>query len=497
MADTSPSTPRRARRKATFQGKYSELDDGKDDSDFSDHAPSDSDEPETPSKRKAPAKSPSKRRNIGSIRTPRKPEDLNRSARKRATKLLMNRFDDDLDEDEALLAERIIEESRTDSRDYTSQSPTKNRSIVLDDEEGSQALFLDGPEGYFDQHKSREKISTTPFTKAPSIEYDEFVSYVRQSRALNREARAFLQSLYKSMFPQWHFELTQGFSLVFYGVGSKRNLLMQFVTTSISSEIPTLVVNGYNPATTFKEILNASVPVLVADQAERQKFPLNPPDLLEALLKHMETEQDASVRLVLVIHNIDGFSLRSDRNQALLARLCSIKQIWLISSIDHINGPVLWDAAKLSQYNFLWHDLTTYELYTTETTFDDPLALGKSRQAVGSKGVKYVLASLTANARNLYRLLICHQIETMSEDLAPDDNNTVGTAQHGIEFKLFYKKCVEEFIVSNELNFRTMLTEFYEHKMAQATKNQTGAEKIYVPFTKDAIEAILEELADM
>jgi origin recognition complex subunit 2 len=492
----STDSPRRSKRNVSFKGKYSELADVQSNSEKSDHEFSEPDEPATPSKKRSVAgKSPSKRRQFGSIRTPRKAEDLNRSARKRATKVLLQTGDEELDEEDALLAERIIQESRDEGRDDSQYSP--GRFTLDDDEQGSQALFLDGPEGYFDQHKSREKISTTPFTKAPSIEYHEFVQYVRESASLNKESRTFLISLYKTMFPQWHFELTQGFSLVFYGIGSKRNLLMNFVTSTIDPEIPTLVVNGYNSATTFKEILNAAVPVIVPDQSERQKFPLNPPDLLAAVLKHMENEEDTSVRLVLVIHNIDGDSLRSDRNQALLAGLCSIKQIWLVCSVDHINGPVLWDAAKLSQYNFLWHDLTTYELYSTETTFEDPLGLGRSRQAVGSKGVKYVLASLTANARSLYKLLIFHQIEVMTEELAPDDTSTVGTAAHGIEFKLFYKKCVEEFIVSNELNFRTMLSEFKEHKMAQSAKDQSGAEKIFVPFTKDAIETILEELTDM
>lgn len=495
-----PTTPRRSSRNTSFKGKYSDLSgvlSDSDKSDNSDHELSDPSEPVTPSKRSrsegTSRKGPSKRRQFGSIRTPRKTEDLNRSARKRATKLLVQKTGgDDFYEEDTLLAERIIQESKGEEDQYNLAG-----HFTLDGSEpGSQALFLDGPEGYFDQHKSREKIATTPFTKAPSIEYHEFVKYCREADFLNEESRNFLMSLYKTMFPQWHFELSQGFSLVFYGIGSKRDLLMNFVTTTISPDIPIFVVNGYNPATTFKEILNAAVSVIVPDQTERQKFPLNPPDLLAALLKYMENDKNTSVRLVLVIHNIDGDSLRSDRNQALLAGLCSIKQIWLVSSIDHINGPVLWDAAKLSQYNFLWHDSTTYQNYSIETTFEDPLALGRSRQAVGSKGVKYVLASLTANARSLYKLLIFHQIEVMTEELAPDDTSTVGTAAHGIEYKLFYKKCVEEFIVSNELNFRTMLSEFKEHKMAQSAKDQSGAEMIFAPFTKDAIENILEDLTD-
>ena len=282
-------------------------------------------------------------------------------------------------------------------------------------------------------------------------------------------------------------------------MGSKRKLLTEFVSSSIRSDIPVLVINGYNPATNLKEILNAVVSVLVKDSSVRSRLPKNPPDLLNALLKYLDEvpkRSDKKADLILLIHNIDGDALRSDKNQVLVSRLASVKQIWLVTSIDHVMAPLLWDAAKLSMYNFIWHDLTTYELYTVETSFDDPLALSGSKSATGSRGVKFVLSSLTVNARTLYRLLLCHQLEIMTEQL-PDDNNIIGTAGHGIEFKAFYQKCVEEFVVSNELNFKTMLVEFYEHKMAVSSKDSSGVERIYIPQTRPALETTLEELMEM
>lgn len=455
--------------------------------------------------------------------TPRKTRDVDQSARKRATKVLMKRalndevdyYDDEEDED---LAERIIAESKQQQQSSPAKkqrsSPKKRQQLQQEDEspstnrireifgdyyeedEGSQSLFLDGSEGYFDQHRSREKVSTTPFSKAPELTYQEFVNYVQEEKNIHQRERQLLQSLYQTMFKQWYFELSQGFNLIFYGVGSKRELLLDFVSETLPESLPVLVINGYNPATTFKEILNSAVSILVKDEKIRKSFPRNPLDLLNTLLKYLETTSKTP-KLALVIHNIDGESLRADKTQSLLSQLVSAKQIWMVSSIDHIQAPVLWDAAKMSLYNFLWHDLTTYELYTVETSFDDPLALGKNRSAVGSKGVKYVLSSLTANARSLYKLILSHQLQIMSEELSPDDNNTLGTSQFGIEFKRLYQKCVEEFIVSNELNFRIMLTEFLEHKMLLSSKDKTGVEYLFIPFTKDYIQQTLEELLDM
>jgi origin recognition complex subunit 2 len=208
-----------------------------------------------------------------------------------------------------------------------------------------------------------------------------------------------------------------------------------------------------------------------------------------------QRDQKQVIDLCVVIHNLDGEALRGEKSQALLARLAAIPEVMMIATVDHINAPVLWDAAKISQYNFLWHDLTTFEQYTTETAYDDPLALGRNRSTVGTKGAKYVLASLTANARALFQLLAAQQLEVMTEDTSA--GGALGTIHHGVEFKLFYKRCVEQFIVSNELNFRTMLGEFVEHKMVIITKDQTGIETIYIPFTKEALEQAIEDIADM
>lgn len=445
-----PSTPRRGRRAGGATKRAHEEDEDEEaESDFSDT-------PDTPSTRRRKGKAPAAAKNKTVRRTAARPTSGG---------------DGDGDSDE----------------DF------KGTDVMA-------ALFLDGYEGYFDQHKTRDKISTVPFSRAPTVEFKEFIQNVDLSRTFYRDSRDFLLSLYRTMFTQWHFELSQGFGLLFYGVGSKRNLLLEFVTSTIPEDIPVLVVNGYNPATSFKELLNSLIPILIEDTS--LKLPKNTPDLLQVTLDYLENKRESPTtglykpKVVLLVHNIDGESMRSDKTQAFLSKLSSAKEIWVVATIDHINAPVMWDAAKLALYNFLWHDLTTYESYAIETSFEDPLALGKVRTAAGNKGVKYVLSSLTMKARGLYRVLICHQIETMATELhgsIDDQRNVAGTAQFGIEFKLLYQKCVEEFLVSNELNFRTMLTEFIDHKMAIITKDQSGTELVYVPYTKETMERILEE----
>lgn len=428
-----------------------------------------------------------------------------KSARKKASELLLARMldsraggeDDDLGDEDERIAEQIIQESR-ESLERSGTTPLKLEFNGFDQYDDTQAaLFLDGPEGYFDQHKLREKISTTPFSKAPAIDYSKFVDSVAELEMVDKNKRDFLKSLYIPMFQQWKFELSQGFNLAFYGVGSKRKFLLEFIQKTADPNIPVLVVNGYNPATTAKEVVNAVVGVLVPDSV-RGSFPKLPHELINSTERYLtETTQRTPNRVILLIHNLDGQGLRSDRQQAVLSRLAEFPELAIVASLDHIQAPVLFDAGALSQFNFLWHDVTTFDLYTAETSFDDPLSLGRNRSAVGSRGVKFVLSSLTANSRSLFQILVSHQLEVMTDELSASDTSRIGAPQFGMEFKQLYRKCVEEFIVSNEVNCRTMLTEFLEHKMAISSKDQTGAEIVYIPFTRDHLATILDDLVDL
>lgn len=429
-------------------------------------------------------------------------------------------------------------------------------------------LFVDGFEGYFDQHKTREHGSNTPFSHAPRLEFNEFINYIEESRNFNKDAREYLFSLYKKMYQQWYFELSQGYSLLFYGLGSKHNLLVDFVTSTIPEDVPIFVINGFNPSLSFKEILNALVPILLPNH-DVKKFPKHTPDLLHTVLHLLDEESSAMFsmiyekqklqqqyvfsddpdaiqnvkisqahdndnaddsntstlpntrriyskpsqtddkdestnvisslvppRVVIVLHNIDGESLRDMRTQNYLARLISAKQIWFVTSADNINTPFLWDVDRTSLYNFIWHDTTTFESYANETSFDDPLTLGTTRNAAKSKGLKFILSSVTSNARELYKALIHLQLEKLDRMNLPssgDGEPVPGNLNSATPLQTLYDTASAQFSVSNEVNFRTMLTEFIDHKMLTLTKDQAGVDVVFIPYDRDTIEQILED----
>lgn len=114
---------------------------------------------------------------------------------------------------------------------------------------------------------------------------------------------------YRSSYNKWFFQLTNGFNLLFYGVGSKRELLTDFAEHVVASlHIPLVVLNGYEP--------------LVLKQVK------------EVLAQHQGS------RRCILVHSIDGTSLRSSNAVLSLTEAVANADTCLIASMDHINTPL-------------------------------------------------------------------------------------------------------------------------------------------------------------
>jgi origin recognition complex subunit 2 len=230
-----------------------------------------------------------------------------------------------------------------------------------------------------------------------------------------------------------------------------------------------VVVNGYVHNLTLKDIFNT----IAASITERgYKLGSQQADMLDNLLALLE--EDKAQDITLIIHSIDRIPLRRPVTQTLLSRLASHPQVHLIASADHPSFPLLWDSSLRSTYNFIFHDCTTFQPYTAEVDVVDEVheLLGRSGRRVGGKeGVSFVLKSLPENAKNLFRVLIGEQLAAMDEgagtleggddDNGNDERRLVGHKKNetGVEYRVLYNKAVEEFICSNEMNFRTLLKE--------------------------------------
>ncbi|KAF4345237.1 origin recognition complex subunit 2 [Fusarium beomiforme] len=344
---------------------------------------------------------------------------------------------------------------------------------------------------YFAHNKpGRTKTSNNTLGSLALLTHDEYFAIVRETRDHHEADIEFLESLHAESFPQWAFELSQGFSLCLYGYGSKRRLLHKLAGHLYSSlrkdrGDKIVVINGYAHTTTMREVLST----IGAAVDPSHRIPLTQPAVMvSAILSHLAT---TSSTLTLVVNSIDAAPLRKSGSQSALAQLAAHPQIQLVCSADTPDFALLWDIGVRSAFNMVFHDCTTFAPYGAELDVVDEVheLLGRNAHRVnGREGVAFVLRSLPENAKNLFRLLVGEVLIAIEEE---GDN---GDEPTGVEYRMVYNKAVEEFICSSEMAFRTLLKEFHDHQIITSMKDALGTELLSLPFRKDELEAILEDL---
>ena len=263
-----------------------------------------------------------------------------------------------------------------------------------------------------------------------------------------------------------------------------------------------------------------------------KKLGTQPSEVLDRLLAHLST---TDVRITLLVHSLDGQPIRRAATQSMFARLAAHPQISVIASTDHPSFPLLWDSSARTSFNFLFHDCTTFSTYSAEVDVVDSVLqlLGRSGRRVGGKeGVGFVLRSLPVNARSLFKILCVEQLMVMDADGGmdgfgggddeDDEDGPIGermgmsrSAEVGVEYRALYQKAVEDFVCGDEVSFRSLLKEyvsllfnlrdaqgttlticyrFHDHQMITSRKDALGTEFLSIPFRREELEAILEDL---
>ncbi|CCD22897.1 origin recognition complex subunit 2 NDAI_0A07430 [Naumovozyma dairenensis CBS 421] len=395
----------------------------------------------------------------------------------------------------------------------------------------SSSTFFDTAEGYFAQKKTVQKSSrsTSTMALAPDVTREEFalVTNIFNKEYL-KKPREKLHLLQRKMFPQYWFELSQGFTLLFYGIGSKKSLLEEFSLKYLSPKlayvreannqkneslslsdiikpptdgIPCVVINGYNPTINYREVFSDISSILYPADLTRNdlKFWGNLVILQIQKMNEFYKTQPPDIKLIIVVHNLDGPVLRKAAFQTMLSSLAMIRQIAIVASVDHIYAPLLWDNTRAQNYNFIFHDVTDYRANEIESSFYDVMNLGRKEASTGVEGVKYVLQSLTLNSKKMYKLLLEKMIDNMETEAKNNKQIKVrgmrrGCLEVAIEFKEFVTSCTERFIASNEISLRSMLVEYVEHKMALLQKDKNGSEYLWVPFNYSEMKKLLQNV---
>lgn len=198
-------------------------------------------------------------------------------------------------------------------------------------------------------------------------------------------------------FGTWMLQLSKGFNIITYGIGSKQCVLQTFCETY--PDHPYIIVNGFFPTLTVKDILNGIRTEIVTISATAR----SDHEIVDGIAAAFQ--RSPKLQFFLVIHNLDGPMLRKTKDQHILSRLAKIPNVHLLASIDHINAPLMWDQTCLSNYNFVWYDCTTMAPYTYETAFENSVFLQNSGE-LNLAAMNNVFQSLTLNSRGIYMVLV-------------------------------------------------------------------------------------------
>jgi len=145
--------------------------------------------------------------------------------------------------------------------------------------------------------------------------------------------------------------------------------------------------------------------------------PSSVPEQLEYVYNHY-SNPDTTSPLYILLHNIDGPMLRANHIQRNLAHLCSLPNVRLVASVDHINAPLILDSNRTAEYNILWFDATTLMPYVEETSYENSLLVQQSTNLALSSLI-HVFKSLTPSTKGIYILLTNYQLETQKDQSYP------------------------------------------------------------------------------
>lgn len=489
--------------------------------------------------------------------TPTIIRNADRSARRKSNRRILERTLNGVDSDEEaleedeLLAEQILEEE-ADEPETAVVDPIPNEAPVP---ETPTKRGRGRPKGSGKVGRPRKQRSPTPPTELPAHEeyfwqnrpggtktsnntlsaqtllnHDEYFQAIQSYQDRHQSEMDFLLELHGRAYDQWIFELEEGFNICLYGYGSKRAITERFTAQLYQhlSEKPPykgtkktpkiIVINGYAAGTTLKEVFTTIASTILPPNS---KLPNQPAILLDLLLDHLSSSPPPHP-IPIILNSIDSPHLRKSSTPSMLARLASHRSLTVFCTADTPNFPLLWDVGLKTQYNFLFHDATTFAPYAAEIDTVETVneLLGRSGRRVGGRdGVGFVLRSLPAKARELFQIIVMEQLALSytegSGDAGADDaggsdvdenhfgstskpgHNKTGTsdASLGVEYRVLYHKAVNAFVTSSEVTFRTQLKEFHDHQMIESRKDGMGTERLWVPFRQEELEALAEDLA--
>lgn len=271
--------------------------------------------------------------------------------------------------------------------------------------------------------------------------------------------------------------LQLGFSLLFEGLGSKRDLLESFAKQAL---VPwgadVACFDAYDARGSLLGFLRE---LLQAHPSLQGKGGCSVEGIAATIAS---ARQLPSAPLVLVVHNLEALSVQ---HLGALAGLVAAPGVRLVASVDHAFARAVWTCDIIKGFNFVKEFVNTMQGYEVELKgkyaegpphWCDPCA---DRHQEDSKlSIGLVLRSLTNNHRELCQAMAKNQL-------------TVG-GKEGISMSDLLALAEDRMIASSITKLRSLLNELSDHEVVTQRAGPNGGTLFWIPCK----ERILQKLAN-
>ena len=211
-------------------------------------------------------------------------------------------------------------------------------------------------DAYFLHASKPARTSANVFTHlVPPLTPEEHATVLKRLQQDPRERERVLwrdAGARRTWFRRIQTELTEGFSVLLYGCGSKRQFLNAFAQDVARRGNHVVVANAFNPTFAFKDLL-ATIEQIPGVSDGLQTSAAAPTPFsgggLDGQVQriHAFFSREQAPELYIIAHNVEGPAFRAPKHRSALALLALAPHIHLIASVDHIAAPTRWSLSEL------------------------------------------------------------------------------------------------------------------------------------------------------
>jgi len=367
--------------------------------------------------------------------------------------------------------------------------------------------------------------------------------------------RARLKTALEKNFARWWQLLQSEFSLLLYGFGSKKELMEDFASKMLTDG-GVIVVNGYFPGLTPKQILAAAAAAVHPGTPSRDLHGTNTETLLAMIAEatsapHLLAQRtksaiatkqrgeraskrggapgvdggggddtagggDKDASLAAGPEDLPGGSSSLGPNGLHDARLGRNhhhppKRLYIV--LHNIDGQQLRSPEAQALLGEL-AAMPRVHLVASVDHVNAPLLWSKREAArfnfvwqetttfapykYETAHVPQMLASKGEERHVRGAVNVLRSLTSNARDIFRllAEHQLANPESGGMTFHAFYTRCREQFLATSETTLKSHLTEFVDHELTRTERGSEGVDLVHIPFADDVIAQLLEQIKD-